>query len=114
MRISDWSSDVCSSDLVEFVGPGVIGADELFRAARRAIDEARAAMAADVGEGAHDAVGAAHEDHAFAGIVDAVPVPGVREDRKSVEEGKSVSVRVDFGGRRIIKKKKKIKNKKKT
>src|SRR3546814_9840638 len=79
MRISDWSSDVCSSDLVEFVGPGVIGADELFRAARRAIDEARAAMAADVGEGAHDAVGAAHEDHAFAGIVDAVPVTGVRD-----------------------------------
>src|SRR3546814_4842857 len=29
-------------------------------------------------------------------------------DRKSVVEGKSVSVRVDFGGRRIIKKKKKI------
>src|SRR3546814_18808305 len=29
------------------------------------------------------------------------------EDRKSVVEGKSVSVRVDLGGRRIIKKKKK-------
>src|SRR3546814_16411147 len=29
----------------------------------------------------------------------------VREDRKSVGEGKSVSVRVDLGGRRIIKKK---------
>src|SRR3546814_17203031 len=34
------------------------------------------------------------------------------EDRKSVVEGKSVSVRVDLGGRRIIKKKKeKTKNK---
>src|SRR3546814_11594755 len=31
-------------------------------------------------------------------------------DRKSVVEGKSVSVRVDLGGRRIIKKKKKTKN----
>src|SRR3546814_19429338 len=31
------------------------------------------------------------------------PMPG---DRKSVEEGKSVSVRVNLGGRRIIKKKK--------
>src|SRR3546814_17781764 len=31
------------------------------------------------------------------------------EDRKSVVEGKSVSVRVDLGGRRIIKKKKKKK-----
>src|SRR3546814_11853788 len=30
-------------------------------------------------------------------------------DRKSVGEGKSVSVRVDLGGRRIIKKKKKTK-----
>src|SRR3546814_13839852 len=29
-----------------------------------------------------------------------------RSDRKSVVEGKSVSVRVDLGGRRIIKKKK--------
>src|SRR3546814_11033636 len=31
-----------------------------------------------------------------------LPMPG---DRKSVVSGKSVSVRVDFGGRRIIKKK---------
>src|SRR3546814_16987626 len=30
---------------------------------------------------------------------------GARRDRKSVVEGKSVSVRVDLGGRRIIKKK---------
>src|SRR3546814_20805459 len=30
-----------------------------------------------------------------------------QEDRKSVVEGKSVSVRVDLGGRRILKKKKK-------
>src|SRR3546814_12019980 len=35
------------------------------------------------------------------------PVPGDRAgDRKSVVEGKSVSVRVDLGGRRIFKKKK--------
>src|SRR3546814_16344219 len=32
-----------------------------------------------------------------------------KTDRKRVEEGKSVSVRVDLGGRRIIKKKKKTK-----
>src|SRR3546814_11533189 len=31
--------------------------------------------------------------------------PLVREDRKSVVSGKSVSVRVDLGGRRILKKK---------
>src|SRR3546814_13201037 len=35
----------------------------------------------------------------------------VAEDRKSVVSGKSVSVRVDLGGRRIIKKKKHIKKK---
>src|SRR3546814_16949861 len=33
----------------------------------------------------------------------------IRPDRKSVVSGKSVSVRVDLGGRRIIKKKKKPK-----
>src|SRR3546814_16687697 len=39
---------------------------------------------------------------------------GVRgsQDRKSVVEGKSVSVRVDLGGRRIIKKKKETKRNK--
>src|SRR3546814_20066600 len=39
-------------------------------------------------------------------LIDAVCVGG-QGDRKSVVEGKSVSVRVDLGGRRIIKKKKK-------
>src|SRR3546814_13781569 len=34
---------------------------------------------------------------------------GAVQDRKSGEEGKSVSVRVDLGGRRIIKKKNKLK-----
>src|SRR3546814_16714708 len=37
----------------------------------------------------------------------------VSEDRKSVVQGKSVSVRVDLGGRRIIKKKKEVRNSKK-
>src|SRR3546814_16851853 len=41
---------------------------------------------------------------ATGGIVDAV----AEGDRKSVVEGKSVSVRVDLGGRRIIKKKKQL------
>src|SRR3546814_17664065 len=36
--------------------------------------------------------------------------PSRQPDRKSVVEGKSVSVRVDLGGRRIIKKKKKEKH----
>src|SRR3546814_11818888 len=51
------------------------------------------AGAGDVGEGIEGALGA---DAADAG------------DRKSVVSGKSVSVRVDLGGRRIIKQKKQI------
>src|SRR3546814_19907465 len=38
---------------------------------------------------------------------EATSLGGDRRDRKSVVEGKSVSVRVDLGGRRIIKKKNK-------
>src|SRR3546814_3764325 len=44
-------------------------------------------------------VGPAFEFH------DVFKVAGCREDRKSVVLGKSVSVRVDLGGRRILKKK---------
>src|SRR3546814_16531629 len=79
MRISDWSSDVCSSDLEEQplqdlrTLPAVIGKQ------RRAFCKK-----------AHDCVGFGKH----AAVV----------DRKSVVLGKSVSVRVDLGCRRIIKK----------
>src|SRR3546814_12480860 len=45
--------------------------------------------------------------HALAGLKDhgVVTFQAEDEDRKSVVEGKSVSVRVDLGGRRIIKNK---------
>src|SRR3546814_19747121 len=77
MRISDWSSDVCSSDLFD----GVMHFEWLeentpLRRNRHGIHEP-----------------AARGKRA-------------RRDRKSVVWGKSVSVRVDLGGRRIIKKKK--------
>src|SRR3546814_18241477 len=97
MRISDWSSDVCSSDLPEHLLDG-------FRAvlrdgdavAMRTLHGGRAAGVEVFG----DAVPENRRQHA--GIV--------AIDRKSVVEGKSVSVRVDLGGRRIIKKKKSIEN----
>src|SRR3546814_14147074 len=64
-------------------------------------------------------VGRVREDHVDRGLRhglhqrDAVALPDHillhRLDRKSVAKGKSVSVRVDLGGRRIIKKKKKHK-----
>src|SRR3546814_16114345 len=91
MRISDWSSDVCSSDL-----------DRL--------DDARGFMAGDRGEGVR--IGAVDEMQIRMAkpARDGADTHLVRVDRKSVVQGKSVSVRVDLGGRRIIKKKKHIMN----
>src|SRR3546814_16270766 len=83
MRISDWSSDVCSSDLpLTFdEGNGLVMIGHLHAVERpheafhidRQVDVERAPRRANVGI-----------------------------DRQSVVEGKSVSVRVDFGGRRVI------------
>src|SRR3546814_10937129 len=74
MRISDWSSDVCSSDLGRAARPTAPGRAR-GRPGRRARRAGRRRPRA------------------------------CRADRKSVVKGKSVSVRVDLGGRRIIKKK---------
>src|SRR3546814_20672246 len=90
MRISDWSSDVCSSDLIR--GP-IQPVRDVLCAARRPKDPPRRAFrCAEIGT----RLGAAQATDR-----------GRRLDRKSVVEGKSVSVRVDLGGRRIIKKKQK-------
>src|SRR3546814_7274183 len=78
MRISDWSSDVCSSDL----HPG-----EDRQGARRALPD----PTGPVGQAQRSLADALRRHEA---------------DRKSVVSGKSVSVRVDLGGRRIIKKQK--------
>src|SRR3546814_20174339 len=82
MRISDWSSDVCSSDLL-----GVLGDDRVGMARAVACDMV------ERGLGAVDDRRRQHRREIFG-------------DRKSVVSGKSVSVRVDLGGRRFIKKKK--------
>src|SRR3546814_17360947 len=81
MRISDWSSDVCSSDLAWVFGGarrGIVSAIE--RRSEIAPGEARAAR---------------RQRQRIEPML----------DRQSVVSGKSVSVRVDLGGRRIIKKK---------
>src|SRR3546814_14890213 len=97
MRISDWSSDVCSSDLVE-------GRAE--RGGETAPDPARPARALSgrrprrVDPGGSDRRGPGLPWNGARRLA-----PRKRQDRKSVVEGKSVSVRVDFGGRRIIKNK---------
>src|SRR3546814_11134926 len=112
MRISDWSSDVCSSDLREpAVGPRVMR--QIIAAAPVRVGHDR--LAADLVEG--DVLRRAARrrgdrdggEHAF-GIarrpVEALPAAHGAADRKSVVEGKGVSVGVDLGGRRIITKKK--------
>src|SRR3546814_14301510 len=110
MRISDWSSDVCSSDL--------LAGDE------------RLGIRAVPGEGSHVPLWILGSSLFGAQLAAALGLPYAfashfapdaldealdiyrrqfkpSEDRKSVVSGKSVSVRVDLGGRRIIKKKNK-------
>src|SRR3546814_12338144 len=110
MRISDWSSDVCSSDLTtakcrrhlrRLAAPEEIAYDEaaatgeLCPPLRHVEIETAAKIAVDAlkSEASQDGVQRGGEFLAIAG------------DRKSGVEGKSVAVRLDLGGCRIIKKK---------
>src|SRR3546814_21188950 len=108
MRISDWSSDVCSSDLGSRHrrqrGRGRIGgarADEGFgRRFERDVETQPFAVEriARIRQGARRD---ARPDRRIFGIeID-------RGDRKSIVEGKRVEVRVALGGSRLPKKKKK-------
>src|SRR3546814_20042037 len=97
MRISDWSSDVCSSDLPTLpIPPALRGRSQLARnshlsdntpdsgdTAAKRVRKPRATKAAKA-PATPDAP--------------AAPTPAPT-DRKRVVEGKSVSVRVDHGGR---------------
>src|SRR3546814_18884965 len=94
MRISDWSSDVCSSDL----GVGLLARDLL----RSTFDPDRAAQRLPVEAQRRLRVG--EKLLALAALV-----IGDEGDRKSVVWGQSVSVRVDVGVRSIIKKTKRRK-----
>src|SRR3546814_15934019 len=106
MRISDWSSDVCSSDLDQPVSG---------RAQLTFMDPERPITSRTIKFLELTACRGLHFGR------NAIPCRGLRcnwrrnkhryhEDRKSVVSGKSVSVRVDLGGRSIIKKKKKIRH----
>src|SRR3546814_17586582 len=95
MRISDWSSDVCSSDL-----PATTATLPIFLPIAIAVASASGAVFSPRTTSSSFIT--------FAGEKKCIPStsPGrlVAVDRKSVVEGKSVSVRVDLGCRRIIKK----------
>src|SRR3546814_11924966 len=100
MRISDWSSDVCSSDLLPGQPEGALRDDVALDLVGDAVD--RRGRREHEGLGVHAGLYAVPVGKRAVGAEDLDPEP----DRKSVVSGKSVSVRVDPGGRRIIKKKK--------
>src|SRR3546814_10880792 len=103
MRISDWSSDVCSSDLAK-TGLRRTG-DRLGLAALFGFDAGESARGID--EGQHrqaELVGQLHQADRLA-IAFGLGHPEI-VDRTRVVSGKSGSVRVDLGGRRLLKKKK--------
>src|SRR3546814_11494465 len=104
MRISDWSSDVCSSDLLGSGKAEVLAVEADAAAVGRiaVVVGVPGVRDLNVGEAgaraAREAPVAAHQ----------ITVGGAGLARKSVVEGKSVSVRVDRGGRRISKKEKQL------
>src|SRR3546814_15380778 len=106
MRISDWSSDVCSSDLIGTIilpaslqqsGSGVVpfGDDAVSLSSCR--DSVYSEAIPDLENAA------AREGRS--GSPPCSTRLAVRSDRKSVVSGTSVSVRLDLGGRGSIKKK---------
>src|SRR3546814_11651253 len=104
MRISDWSSDVCSSDLAQ----KAVHAAGFHPTAILGCLGAAAGVAAAMGQNRtqiRDTLGVAGS--MASGIIEYL-ADGTWTDRKSVGSGMSVSVRVDLGGSRLIKKKKKL------
>src|SRR3546814_13948054 len=105
MRISDWSSDVCSSDLA------TASAARDQHAHLRGLHR-RELERITTGRGC----GIRFKESRKADMSSSAAAPSssprtrrprpCRSDRKSVVEGKSVYTRVDLGGRRIITKKK--------
>src|SRR3546814_12118388 len=104
LRISDWRSDVCSSDLQALQ---VHLDTALCRVPDRAVDKAvQVEVAPEFAVDAAEQVFVERRRHAQGVVVGGDHDRRNLQERKSVVEGKSVSVRVGLGGRRIIKKKK--------
>src|SRR3546814_16459590 len=114
MRISDWSSDVCSSDLgcgrAGVWGPALALAwQDRWCSWRLGLPCCGGRVNAAIG---HRRGKSGEADIEPAPAPPSAPRrdqrigPGDRRDRKSVVLGKRESVRVDLGGRRFIKKKK--------
>src|SRR3546814_20036772 len=107
MRISDWSSDVCSSDLSDHMdhGVGAACACDL-----DTVSVARGDKAFDLGPVRQPGqIGRKSPIHIYLAVALRRTLllrrQADRRDRQSVVSGQSVSVRVALGGRRFIKKK---------
>src|SRR3546814_16137064 len=109
MRISDWSSDVCSSDLLRMEGcerPGS-GRRQAQQVGARGGEHGRGLASG----GARHLPPAVAQDRSRRGsqaepAPRGRPGPATQGDRTRVVEGRNVSVRVDTGGGRFIKNKK--------
>src|SRR3546814_18370532 len=101
MRISDWSSDVCSSDLYDYQ-PILDLITRMDKPVIAAVNGAAAGMGLSMAL-ACDLLVMSANAYLLSPFVGIGLIPD--GDRKSVVTGTSVSVRVDLGGRRIIKKK---------
>src|SRR3546814_17749567 len=106
MRISDWSSDVCSSDLERTELAVRETVEQAERVAGTNIEDvwvsfSGGSLVSDVVTVERDMGGYRVEQ----ADIDDLLTTG-QQDRKSVVTGKSVSVRVDLGGRWIINTKK--------
>src|SRR3546814_13766090 len=131
MRISDWSSDVCSADLLS--GQDALPADAFVRGGKvlpkqlpkhpngwrwrwhpvrePMVRELKPLRITVSFKAKHYTRTQPDLDRSRQCRFSRVRTERFhREDRKSVVQGKSVSVRVDLGGRRIIKKKNIIKS----
>src|SRR3546814_19815820 len=111
MRISDWSSDVCSSDLEADVPQADRGSGEATGAhpvdPRLLLTRTRSSCSAICSRTAAETMHPAENlGHGRGGRARGA-FTGRAQDRQSVVQGKSGSGRGDLGGCRLLKKKKK-------
>src|SRR3546814_12364386 len=108
MRISDWSSDVCSSDLPDRRAHRRAETDRALLGTGCEMPRVREQLTADAPIVVIERRMRDRAPRPFIGIGLHLQRAGFgikAEDRKSVVSGQSVSVRVELGGRRIIKQK---------
>src|SRR3546814_13806752 len=109
MRISDWSSDVCSSDLQFSVQRTLARSHRtpmVRSVAKPAVEKNVTSRRSSTRLRQLAARRKTYSRSSWALEASTSPATAMRTDRKSVVKGTRGSVRVELGGRRIIKKKK--------